>query len=111
MLKTSSELAVALPATGIDNSKVVGSGNNGKLAKSNFTKPVRKAEEPKFLTPDARQAFTQLRQAFIKALILQHFDPKRHIRIKTDPYSYAIDDIHSQITLEMGQWYPITYYF
>ena len=37
-----------------------------------------------YLTPDAKQAFTQLRQAFIKALILRHFDLECHIRIETD---------------------------
>ena len=56
MLKTSLKSAGALPATGVDNSKVVrNSGRNvGKSAKSDFTKPVREAEEPSFLTPDAR---------------------------------------------------------
>ena len=56
MLKTSLQLTGALPATGIDNSEVVGSGsgNEGKSAKSDFTKPMRRVEEPSFLTPDAR---------------------------------------------------------
>ena len=46
MLKTSPKLAGTLPATSVDDSKVVGSsdGNNEKLAKSDFTKPVRRAE-------------------------------------------------------------------
>ena len=72
MLKTSPQPAGALLATVVDDSEVVGSsgGNEGKLAKSDFTKPVRRVEEPSFLTPDARQAFTQLRQAFTKAPIL-----------------------------------------
>ena len=51
-----------------------------------------------YLTPDARQAFTQLRQAFTKAPILQHFDPKCHIRIETDTSAYAIGDVLSQLT-------------
>ena len=72
MLKTSPQPAGALLATVVDDSEVVGSsgGNEGKLAKSDFTKPVRRVEELSFLTPDARQAFTQLRQAFTKAPIL-----------------------------------------
>ena len=72
MLKTSPQLADALLATSVDNSKVVvnSSGNNRKSAKSNFTKPVRSAKEPSFLTLDAKQAFTQLRQAFTEAPIL-----------------------------------------
>ena len=72
MLKISSQPAGILPATGFDNSKIVSSSsrNNRKLAKSDFIKPVRKAEEPSFLAPDIRQAFTQLRQAFTKTPIL-----------------------------------------
>ena len=56
MLKTSPQLAGALPATAVDDSEVVGNsgGNKGKLAKSDFTKPVYGAEEPSFLTLDTR---------------------------------------------------------
>ena len=32
-----------------------------------------------FLTPKAKLAFTELRQAFLKAPILHHFDPERHV--------------------------------
>ncbi len=32
-----------------------------------------------FLTADTRRAFTKLRQAFIEAPILNHFDPECHI--------------------------------
>ena len=65
MLKTSPQLAITLPAIGVDNSEVVRSSgrNDRKLAKSDFIKLVRGAEEPGFLTSDARQAFTQLKQA------------------------------------------------
>ena len=60
MFKTSPLLVSAILANGIDNSKVVGSsgGNDKKSAKSDFTKPVRRAEESSFLTPNTRQAFT-----------------------------------------------------
>ena len=97
MLKTSPQLTDTLPATGIDDNKVVGSSgrNEGKSAKSDFTKPVRGVEESSFLNPDARQAFTQLRQAFTKALLLRHFDPERHIRINTNASGYAIGGILS----------------
>ena len=56
MLKTSPQPASTLPATGVDDSKVIRSGsrNDGKSAKSDFTKPMRGAEEPTFLTPDAK---------------------------------------------------------
>ena len=72
ILKTSPQPASALPATGVNNSEVIRSsdGNDRKLAKSDFSKPVYKTEEPSFLTPDARRVFIQLRQAFTKAPIL-----------------------------------------
>ena len=56
ILKTSSEPADASLTTSVDNSKLLGSsgGNNEKLAKSNFTKPIHRVEEPSFLTPNTR---------------------------------------------------------
>ena len=71
MLKTSPQPADALPATTIDNSEVIekSGGNKRKSAKSDFTKPMQGAEEVSFLTPNARQAFTQLKQVFTKAPI------------------------------------------
>ena len=56
MLKVSSQPANALLATCVDNSQVVGSicRNNRKLVKSDFTKLMRRAEKPSFLTFDAR---------------------------------------------------------
>ena len=53
-----------------------------------------------YLTPDAKRAFTQLRQAFTKAPILRHFDPKCHIRIETDTSGYTIGGVLSQLTLD-----------
>ena len=65
-----------------------------------------------YLTPDAKRAFTQLRQAFTEALILRHFDPECHMRIKTDASGYAIDGVLSQLTLDnSGRWHPVAYYF
>ena len=46
-----------------------------------------------FFTPEARLAFTQLKQAFVKAPILHYFDPESHIRIETDATGYAIGGI------------------
>ena len=63
-----------------------------------------------YLTPDAKQAFTQLRQAFTKAPILWHFDPECHIQIETNVSSYAIGGVLSQLT-DSGQWHPVAYYF
>ncbi len=42
------------------------------------------------LIADARRTFTKLRQVFVKASILNHFDPERHIRIETYVSGYAI---------------------
>ena len=64
-----------------------------------------------FLIPGARLAFTKLRQAFLKALILHHFDPERHIRIETDASGYAIGRVLSQLTLDnLGRWHPIAFF-
>ncbi len=64
-----------------------------------------------FLNSKARKAFTKLRQAFVKAPILNHFDPERHIQIETDTSSYAIGGIFSQLTLDdLVQWHPIAFF-
>ena len=112
MLKISPQPADALSATSIDNSEVVrnSSKNEGKLAKSDFTKPMRRVEESSFLTTDAQQAFTQLGQAFIEAPILRHFDLERYIQIKIDASGYTIGGVFSQMTSETGQRHPVAYY-
>ena len=46
-----------------------------------------------FLISKARILFTQLRQAFVKTLILHHFNSEYHIRIETDTSGYAIDGV------------------
>ena len=52
-----------------------------------------------------------MRQAFVEALILNHFDPKRHIQIETDALGYAIGGIFSQlISNDLGQWYLIAFF-
>ena len=64
-----------------------------------------------FLTLKAGKTFTELRQTFVEAPILNHFDPKHHIRIETDASSYAIGGIFSQLSLDdSGQWHPITFF-
>ena len=60
---------------------------------------------------NAKQVFTQLRQAFTKAPILQHCDPQYHIRIETDALGYAIGGALSQLTLDnSGWWHPVVFY-
>ena len=93
MLKTTRLSNLAPKELGADE-VVEGGGKNDdrNLSKSKKSKNVKSeiqtcvgaAGEPIFLTPGAREAFNQLRQAFTKALILWHFDPECHIRIETD---------------------------
>ena len=75
-----------------------------------------------FLTPEARLTFTQLRQAFVEASILHHFDPKSHIWIETDVSGYAIGDVLSQLFSgtqpdgvvtknNLGQWHLVAFFF
>ena len=66
-----------------------------KLSKSkNLSKSKKTVRSSDFLTSGAKQAFTELRQAFLKAPIF-HFNPERHIRIETDASGYAIGRVLS----------------
>ncbi len=48
---------------------------------------------------------------FIKAPILNHFDPERHIQIETDTSGYAISEIISQLTSDnSGWWHPVAFF-
>ena len=65
----------------------------------------------RFLTFKTRVIFTQLRQAFTKALILWYFDPEYHIRIETDASIYAIGEVLSRLILNnLGPWYLVVYF-
>ena len=57
---------------------------NSKFEKSTYIPNIRAIGKPIFLTPDTKKSFNHLRQAFIKALILQHFDLEYYIWIETD---------------------------
>ena len=64
-----------------------------------------------FLTPGAKLAFTKLKQAFLKALILHPLNPERHIRIETDASGYAIGGVLSQLTSDdSGRWHPVAFF-
>ncbi len=64
-----------------------------------------------FFIPEARKDFIALRQAFVEALILNHFNPKRHIQIEINTSSYAIGGILRQLTSNnLGQWYPVAFF-
>ena len=82
-----------------------------KFQKCKNLSKSKKAVGSNFLISGARLAFTELRQAFIKTPILQHFDPEHHIRIETDASGYAIGGVLSQLTLDdSGQWHPISFF-
>ena len=55
-------------------------GKKGWQMSKNLFK-FKKTVELDFLTPRARLAFTKLRQVFVKAQILHHFDLECHIRV------------------------------
>ena len=131
MLKTTGS-SVASAFRVDDNEAIGGRGAGGRsdaLRKSAKSKSQTKSghlgnsnnsEEHKFLTSNAREAFNRLRQAFTKAPILRHFDPKYHIRIKTDASGYAIGGVLNQLTLnqvisngKIGSnvdWHPVAYF-
>ena len=101
----------------IDN----GEFDSGKIGDNEIGKKVQKLFKSKniskktigsdFLTPRAKLAFTKLRQAFVKALIPHHFDPERHIWIKTDVSGYVIGEVLSQLTSDnLGRWYPVVFF-
>ena len=80
------------------------------MLKTTVGTPPRVADNSSFLTSEVKLVFLRLRQAFIKAAILHHFDPERYIRIKTDASDYTIGGILSQLTLETGQWHSVAFF-
>ncbi len=60
------------------------------------------------LTPEAKNAFEELKTAFTTAPVLKHFTPELPIRVETDASGYAIGGILSQ--LHSGVWHPVAYY-
>ena len=70
----------------------------------NLSKSKKTVRSLDFLTPGAKLAFTKLKQTFFKALILHHFELKRHIWIETDVSGYAISKVLSQLISDnLGQ--------
>ena len=48
-----------------------------------------------FITFRAKKALIKLKEVFVEALILNHFNPKYYIQIKTNLSSYAMSKIFS----------------
>ena len=83
-----------------------------KMSKSKNLSKSKKTVGSDFFTIGAKLAFIKLGQAFLKALILHHFDPECHIRIETDLSGYTIGGVFGQLTLDdSGQWHPVTFFF
>ena len=108
---------------GKDLSKSQKLAKSGKNSSKSWNLPNFDATEfgPSFLTPKARSTFNHLWLAFTKAPILQHFDPKYHIYIKTDVLGYTIGGVLSQLTFatspyeiviktDLSQWHPIAFF-
>ena len=62
-----------------------------------------------FLTTEAAEAFDLLKESFVTAPVLRHFDVERPIRVETDASGYAIGGILSQQD-EDRHWHPVAYY-
>lgn len=62
-------------------------------------------------TRDAKAVFTELRQVFVKALKLNHIDPKHYIQIETYIFSYVIGTIRSQLILDDLVWWYLVAFF
>ena len=95
--------------SGMDDVEV--DGGEVEVGEKGRNSSKSKKTESGFLTSGARKAFTELRQAFVKAPILHHFDPERHIRIETDASGYAIGGVLSQLTSDnSGRWHPVAFF-
>ncbi len=91
-----------------------------KTAKSKKWIRAKKAEASRaknlgqsgsFLIANARRAFTELRQAFIGAPILNHYNPEHYIRIEMDASGYVMGRILSQLTSDdLGRWHPVAFF-
>ena len=79
------------------------------ILKTTAGTPPRAADNSSFRTSEAKLAFLHLKQAFTESPILHHFDPKRHIRIETNVFGYAIGDVLSQLTPESNQWHSVAF--
>ena len=98
----------------VDNSEVEVDEVGKKVQKSSKSKNLSKktVRSSDFLTPGAKLAFIKLKQAFLKAPILYHFDLKHYIQIETNVSGYAIGRVFCHLTLDdLGQWYPVAIFF
>ena len=77
----------------------------------NISRTMNLSQLETFFPDGARQTFIKLRQIFIEASILNHFNLEDHICIQIDTFSYMIGRILSQLTSdELGQWYLVDFF-
>ena len=79
------------------NKTVVNLSKNEKSRNSTYMSNIRATRKPNFLTPNVKKTFNYLKLAFIKALILWHFDLENHTQIKIDASGYAIGGVLNQL--------------
>ena len=69
---------------------------------ASFTDVLKKSKKRKFFenfefTSTTKKAFNSLKNVFLAALILLHFDFRRKIKVKTNALKFKIFDIISQL--------------
>ena len=96
------KLSKGLKLSKSGNSKGKKSAKSKKLSKSgNSLNFDAKKTVLRFVTSKARAAFNYLWLALTKAPILQYFDPKYYIQVKTDALGYAISGVLSQLAFRI----------
>ena len=114
LIKTTKSSNLASKAFGANNNEVVSTSSSRanitilNLSKNNKSRNlthllnIKVIKKFTFLISNTKKIFNRLWLAFIKAPIFQHFDPKSHIRIKTDAPSYAIGILLNQLNLDFN---------
>ena len=128
--KVSGDSVVSNLVDGGETTNLTKRKNQAKTTKSKIMVKFKSHDFPKsrtekagtgFFTPKVRPAFTQLRQVFVKAPILHHFDLKSHIWIEINAPGYAIGGVLSQLSsrtrsdgvitkTNLGQWHQVAFF-
>ena len=79
---------------------------------SNAKKKNRVTPIGGILTSEARDAFNTLKNAFLRAPVLVHFNPEQPIRVETDASGWAIGAILTQpgTDADDSHWHPVAYF-
>ena len=63
--------------------------------------------------PEAKRSFEELKNAFMHAPLLRHYDPTLPICVEPDASSFALEAILTQCPLEetaQRHWHPVAFY-